>query len=409
MQPRVVQACLRAGIESRSTQVGPFLVLINSHTDNLFHNYAVPVDGAEPTADDVSRLIEFFTDRQRVPRLEYVRPAPAVDGPLTAAGFDVAGTLTLMAVDNPVAPRPTPDYRVLFPTTDDELSQAARVQNTAYGEPPTKDPDPAGLRHTLEVDGCVALVVHTATGEPAGAGLFMAPQGGLVEIAGVGVLPAHRRQGVGGLVTSALTEEAVRRGHRPFLQVERDEPARLYEKLGYHVIGEMADARLVVPGRSVDRPIPTVDTGERDTLLAFLDYVRTGLVNKLVGVDDEAARRSTVPSGTNLLWLVKHTMAVELFWLHHAFGGCPQEDLVDDDLTEADSPASVLAQYRAVAKATTELVAAHPDLDEPGAIAPFQPPVRSLRWTLVHLVEEVSRHAGHADILREQVDGVIGR
>lgn len=70
---------------------------------------------------------------------------------------------------------------------------------------------------------------------------------------------------------------------------------------------------------------------------------------------------------------------------------------------------SVLAMYRRVGERTAEIVAAHPDLDELGSIAPFGPPLRTLRWTLAHLIEETSRHAGHADILRELIDGAVGR
>ena len=67
MELRAVQACLRAGIEARATTVGPFLALLNTETDNPFLNYAVPVDGAAPTADDVASLIDFFTGRDRLP------------------------------------------------------------------------------------------------------------------------------------------------------------------------------------------------------------------------------------------------------------------------------------------------------------------------------------------------------
>jgi predicted GNAT family acetyltransferase len=59
------------------------------------------------------------------------------------------------------------------------------------------------------------------------------------------VLPDHRRRGIAAAVASALTEEALRRGHQPFLQVEKDEPFRIYERIGYQVIGDMADARQV--------------------------------------------------------------------------------------------------------------------------------------------------------------------
>jgi predicted GNAT family acetyltransferase len=89
----------------------------------------------------------------------------------------------------------------------------------------------------------VALAVETSTGTPVGAGLYSAAQGGLVEIGAVGVLPEHQRRGIGALVTWRLSTEALRRGYQPFLQVEKDEPLRVYQRIGYHVIGEMADAR----------------------------------------------------------------------------------------------------------------------------------------------------------------------
>jgi GNAT superfamily N-acetyltransferase len=260
MQTRAVQACLRAGIESRATQVGPFLVLINHNSDNVFRNYAVPVDGAQPTADDVRALVEHFTARERFPRLEYVRPAPAVDDALRTAGFRIDATLTLMAVDDPVPAPANPDYRVTLVTDDDSLRQATLVQNTAYGEASDTEPDPAALRDLVADGGVVALAVHTTTGAPAGAGVCTPPRSGRTEIAGVGVLPAHRRHGVGALVTAALTEAAFGLGYRPFLQVERDEPARVYQRIGYRVIGEMADARLP---RSTDRPVRVTARGSR--------------------------------------------------------------------------------------------------------------------------------------------------
>ncbi|HEY3752792.1 MAG TPA: GNAT family N-acetyltransferase [Pseudonocardiaceae bacterium] len=242
MELRAVQACLRAGIEARATTVGPFLALLNTESDNPFLNYAVPVDGAAPTADDVASLIEFFTSRDRLPRLEYVRPAPAVDQPLRDAGFDISATLTLMAVDELVPAPASPGYQVRLVQSDAELRQAIAVQNVAYGEPDT-EADPIGLVRIVKKGGCVALAVEEATGTPVGAGVWPAPRDGLVEVFGVGVLPDHRRRGLARLVTGMLTEQALHRGLRPFLQVEKDEPGRVYERLGYHVIGEMADAR----------------------------------------------------------------------------------------------------------------------------------------------------------------------
>jgi GNAT superfamily N-acetyltransferase len=252
MRSRDVQACLRAGITGRATTVGPFLVLINDSSDNPFLNYAVPVDGAAPTAADVAVLITHFTDRARLPRLEYVRPSPPVDDALHTAGFDVDATLTLMALDQFTDTVDAPGYRVSLVTDDASLRQAVATQNTVYGE--SGEPDPSGLLRFVRTGGCVALAVEEGTGAPAGAGLYTPEQGGLVEIAGIGVLPEHRRRSVGRLVTQALTAEALRRGYRPFLQVQRDEPARLYQRIGYRMIGEMADARpRVSPGQQAAR------------------------------------------------------------------------------------------------------------------------------------------------------------
>lgn len=244
MQLRDIQACLRAAIEQRAQPVGPFLVLINSESDNPFLNYAVPVDGAAPTAADVTALVEFFRSRDRMPRLEYVRPAPDVDQPLVAAGFDVAATLTLMAVDRLVPPAEVPGYRVRLVDDEAGLKEVLLVQNVAYGEPDLTA-DRIGIRRTVRDGGCVALATEEATGAPAGAGLWPPQRFGLVEVLGIGVLPDHRRRGIAASVASALTEEALRRGHQPFLQVEKDEPFRIYERIGYQVIGDMADARLV--------------------------------------------------------------------------------------------------------------------------------------------------------------------
>jgi ribosomal protein S18 acetylase RimI-like enzyme len=237
-----VQVALRAYIEFRATTVGPFLVLTSPGSANPFANYAVPVDGATPTAEDVAALVAYFRSQDRLPRLEYVRPSPAVDSALAGAGFDVAATLTLMALDEFVtAPPPADGYEVALVTDEPTLRQASAAQNTAYGDV-AAEADPSGLLRMVSSGGAVA-VARSGT-EVVGAGAFTPPQVGLVEIAGVGVVPGHRRRGLGRVVTSALTAAAVAAGHQPFLQVEKDEPFRLYQRIGYRVIGELADARL---------------------------------------------------------------------------------------------------------------------------------------------------------------------
>jgi uncharacterized damage-inducible protein DinB len=158
-----------------------------------------------------------------------------------------------------------------------------------------------------------------------------------------------------------------------------------------------------------DRRTPFLVAGERETLLAFLEYLREAVLIKASGIDDDALRRSLVPSGTSLLGLVKHLTMVEVAWFQWSFAGLdvpvPNQGLEPGDTTE-----SVIAGYRAAIGQNNALLADRHDLDElcaRKATAPAEP--MSLRWVLVHMVEETGRHAGHADILREQLDGRTGR
>lgn len=233
-----IQSTLRAVIAARSTRVGPFLVHIDEHSDSPFRNYAVPDDAAAPTAEQVKALVAAFVRQGRMPRLEYVAPAPAVDAALESAGFTLEIRLPVMAIE-PGELRSagrTPDaLAVSTATTDAELWDAAAVQNAAYGEPETTQPDLDRLRSTVDRGG--AVVLARLDGKPAGAGLFTPPSGGLTEIAAVGVLPEFRRRGIASAVGTALTEGAFAAGLRPFLQTETENEGRLYGRLGYRRIG----------------------------------------------------------------------------------------------------------------------------------------------------------------------------
>jgi uncharacterized damage-inducible protein DinB len=154
----------------------------------------------------------------------------------------------------------------------------------------------------------------------------------------------------------------------------------------------------------------TCFAGEKDTLHASLDRHRDAVLWKLDGLDDEQLRRPMTPSGTTLLGLVKHLASVEYGWLVETFGGAaeplwfdPYEDMrvTPDETTER-----IVAFYGRARAAADRTIAALP-LDAEG-----RPTWRdgrvSLRWTLVHMVEETARHAGHMDILRELIDGATG-
>jgi Protein of unknown function (DUF664) len=155
-----------------------------------------------------------------------------------------------------------------------------------------------------------------------------------------------------------------------------------------------------------DRKPPRLAAGERETLLALLQYQRESLVRKVADVPGPAAREPAVASGTTLLWLVKHMTRAEILWLAVRFAG-RDDALPDDTVLRGDTIPAAIDGYRAAWAATGALVRTA-SLDEPCRQAPGETPV-NLRWVLMHLLEETARHAGHADILRELIDGSTGR
>ncbi|MFD5874904.1 DinB family protein [Streptomyces sp. NPDC060322] len=155
---------------------------------------------------------------------------------------------------------------------------------------------------------------------------------------------------------------------------------------------------------------PGLNADEKTTLSAFLDYLRESVLAKAAGVPEPAVRTAGVPSGTSLLLLLKHLTAVELNWFVWAYAGADRELLEDECEVPADETASDVADaYREAIARANEVVHACTDLDRPGTRSLRETPPPSMRWVLVHMIEETARHAGHADILREQIDGSIGR
>jgi uncharacterized damage-inducible protein DinB len=152
--------------------------------------------------------------------------------------------------------------------------------------------------------------------------------------------------------------------------------------------------------------------GEKESLKVSLDRHRDAVLWKLEGLGDDDLRRSMTPSGTNLLGLVKHLAAVEYGWFCETFGR-PTEPLpFDEDDPDADlrvrpdeTTEDVLA-FSARARAAADQAIDEVGLEETGT-AWFGDAV-SMRWVLIHMVEETARHAGHADIVRELIDGMTG-
>ena len=155
-----------------------------------------------------------------------------------------------------------------------------------------------------------------------------------------------------------------------------------------------------------DQKPPRVNAGERETLQALLQYQRDSLIRKITGAGEAEARRPAVGSGTTLLWLIKHMTRAETVWVAVRFAG--QHVPVPDDAVQAgDTIPGVVSGYRA-AWARADSITRAASLDELCQGLSGEGPV-NLRWVLMHLLEETARHAGHADILRELIDGTTGR
>lgn len=152
--------------------------------------------------------------------------------------------------------------------------------------------------------------------------------------------------------------------------------------------------------------------GSRAQLTAFLDYQRETVLWKVDGVSDEDARRAMVPSGTSLAGIVKHLAFVERFWFQKVFAGRPADFPWSEDEPDADwavgeweSLEGLTRFYREEAAVSRKIAEEASSLKRRSA----DPDVRvNLRWILLHMIEETARHAGHADILRELIDGSTG-
>src|SRR5262249_19538311 len=157
-------------------------------------------------------------------------------------------------------------------------------------------------------------------------------------------------------------------------------------------------------------PVPRIDSGELDTALAFLSFARHCLLKKADGLSEEQLRRPLVDSGTSILGLVQHLAEAERYWFgYHLVGVAWDADREYGMAGPADRPpGDVLRDYRAAIEDSDRTIRAVGDPDARVAI-PADGNRHTLRWVLAHMTSETARHAGHADILREQLDGATGR
>jgi hypothetical protein len=165
-----------------------------------------------------------------------------------------------------------------------------------------------------------------------------------------------------------------------------------------------------------ERIDPPLEADERTTLTTFLDFQRATLVVKCDGLtDDQLRERAVPPSGLSLLGIVRHMAEVERNWFRPVLGGeemsaifAPGTDweAAFRDVATASVPRA-FSTWRAECEHSRALVAAAPSLDAGGNRGRGGHRF-SLRWVLTHMIEEYARHNGHADLLRERLDGATG-
>jgi hypothetical protein len=159
---------------------------------------------------------------------------------------------------------------------------------------------------------------------------------------------------------------------------------------------------------------PTPD--ETDLLLAFLDQQRTAARTAAFGLTDAQASAAPTPSPLSVGGLLKHLAAVERSWTNTMAQrdqeGGPDEYMAGFHLADDETLAGAIADYESAAHAT-DVVVRKLGLDAPVPVpqgVPWYPDdvdKWSVRWVVLHLIEETARHAGHADIVRESVDGAL--
>ncbi|SEG84355.1 Protein of unknown function [Actinacidiphila yanglinensis] len=164
----------------------------------------------------------------------------------------------------------------------------------------------------------------------------------------------------------------------------------------------------------VRRTPPPAVADEKEALAAWLDWHRATLLEKLDGLDEEQLRRPMVPSGTSLLGLVKHLTETEQGWFVNEYAQTGEPPLYEtEDDPEAgfrpephETAESIVDAYLAMCKRSRKILEAADSLDR---TVPNERWGRiDLRRIVIHMIEETARHNGHADIVRELIDGATG-
>jgi uncharacterized damage-inducible protein DinB len=167
------------------------------------------------------------------------------------------------------------------------------------------------------------------------------------------------------------------------------------------------------------RKDPETHATERDALAQYLDYQRETVLLKADGLSKEQLAQKIPTSGLTLAGIVYHLALVEESWMEERFSGLPLREPWDHVDWDSDpdwefrtattlDPDEVRQRYRDACERSRAVAAKADGLDQV-SVSPFgNEQYFTLRWVLLHLIEETARHAGHADLLREAIDGNVG-
>jgi hypothetical protein len=164
-------------------------------------------------------------------------------------------------------------------------------------------------------------------------------------------------------------------------------------------------------------PLPDVapSADERTTLVEFLEYQRAVFLRKVEGLDEQQVRVRVASSTIDLLGLTRHLVDVERWWFRGVFTEEVTEavyDVADDPDADwhhgpTDTLASALVDWHREVGRAREIVDATADVGQLSSMTTSRRGQVSLRWILVHMIEEYARHLGHADFIREAIDGTV--
>jgi hypothetical protein len=172
---------------------------------------------------------------------------------------------------------------------------------------------------------------------------------------------------------------------------------------------------LMAPDPDIPRSDPDLQTDELTVLGQYLDFHRATLEMKSAGLSESDLKRRAVPtSNLTLLGLVRHLTDVEYGWFAEWLDGQPEQNRyftadepnADFDNLDSEPVSDVWAAYHAQLTESRRILGTFASGDEMARGGPGRP--RNVRWIAVHMIEEYARHNGHADLLREAIDGATG-